>query len=84
MGDERVLEAATTCPGAIGDDVTESIGRVGRASVDLIFFGNGLISGARGCVEGAKTGSFAEDGSGGSLAWSGFFSDDLALGATTG
>ena len=78
-----MLEAATTCLGAIGGDVTEAIGRAGRANVDLIFFGNGLMSGATGCTEGAETGSFAEDGSS-SFAWSGFFSDDLASGATTG
>jgi hypothetical protein len=84
IGDERVLEAATTCLGAIGGDVTEAVCRAGRANVDLIFFGNGLMSGARGCTEGAKTGSFAEDDSRRFFAWSGFFSDDLVSGATTG
>jgi hypothetical protein len=79
-----VLETAT-CLGAIGGDVvTEAIGCAGRTNTGLIFFGNGLMSGAKGCTEGAETGSFAEDGSSSSFVWSGFFSDDLASGATTG
>jgi hypothetical protein len=78
-----VLEAATTCLGAICGDVTEAIGRAGRANTGLIFFGNGLVSEAKGCTESAETGSFTKAGSS-SFAWSGFFSDDLASGATTG
>ena len=74
-----------TCFEGIGGDVvTEAIGCAGRVNVDLIFFGNGLMSRARGCTEGAETGSFAEDGSSSSCAWSGFFSEGLASGATTG